>query len=103
METKTNIQHNKLTHLEDTMVMYGVYNTETLEKHISTVHHIDNTKTLHEKLFEGELTTAYRWYVNPHGNQDVQHYAINALLYLRTIKGKYVQMYNEIHNTVMYT
>ena len=28
METKTNIQHNKLIHLEDSMVMYGVYNAE---------------------------------------------------------------------------
>ena len=32
METKTEIQCNKLIHLEDTMVMYGVYNAETLEK-----------------------------------------------------------------------
>ena len=32
METKVNIQHNKLIHLEDSMVMYGVYNAETLEK-----------------------------------------------------------------------
>ena len=31
MENKANIQHNKLMHLEDSMVMYGVYNTETLE------------------------------------------------------------------------
>ena len=32
METKVNIQHNRLIHLEDSMVMYGVYNAETLEK-----------------------------------------------------------------------
>ena len=32
MESKTNIQHNKHTHLEDAMVMYGIYNAETLEK-----------------------------------------------------------------------
>ena len=31
METKTNIQCNKLMHLEDTMVMYGVYNVKALE------------------------------------------------------------------------
>ena len=31
METKTNIQCNKLIHLEDSMVMYGIYNAETLE------------------------------------------------------------------------
>ena len=32
METKTNKQCNKLIHLEDSMVMYGVYSTETLEE-----------------------------------------------------------------------
>ena len=53
MATKTNIQWNKLMHLEDTMVMYGVYRAETLEKHIKTVHHMHNTKTLHESLFVG--------------------------------------------------
>ena len=34
METKANIQCNKLMHLEDTMVMYRVYNAETLEKQL---------------------------------------------------------------------
>ena len=32
METKAIIQCNKLMHLEDSMIMYGVYNAETLEK-----------------------------------------------------------------------
>ena len=53
METKTNIQKNKLMHLEESMVMYGVYNTETIEKLIKTVHHMHNTKILHETLFTG--------------------------------------------------
>ena len=34
MESDRNIQQNKLIHLEDSMVMYGVYSTETLQKHI---------------------------------------------------------------------
>ena len=88
METKTDIQHNTHIHLEDTIVMYGVYNAETFEKLINTVHHMHNNKTLHEKLFAGQLTTAYRWYINSRGTQGVQHYAINSLLYLRTIKDK---------------
>ena len=33
METKTDIQCNILIHFEDTMVIHGVYNAETLEKH----------------------------------------------------------------------
>ena len=32
LKTKVNIQFNRLVHLEDSMVMYGVYNAETLEK-----------------------------------------------------------------------
>ena len=53
METKMNIQCNKLMHLEDTMVMYGIYNAETLEELIKTVHGLHKTKTMHEQLFAG--------------------------------------------------
>ena len=49
------------------------------------VRHMHNTKTLHEKLFLGQLTMEYRWYINSHGTHGVQH-AITSLLYLRTIK-----------------
>ena len=40
MDSKTIIQQNKLIQLENPMLMYGVYNAETLEKLINTVHHI---------------------------------------------------------------
>ena len=36
-------QHNKLMHLEDSMVMYYVHNAETLENLIHTVHHMHNS------------------------------------------------------------
>ena len=45
MDSKTTIQHNKLIQLESSMLMYGIYNAETLEKLISTVHHIHNTSS----------------------------------------------------------
>ena len=32
MENKMNLQCNKIIHLEDSMVMCGIYNSETLEK-----------------------------------------------------------------------
>ena len=32
MSSKVDIQRNKLIHLENTLVMYGFYNEETLEK-----------------------------------------------------------------------
>ena len=43
-------------HLENSMLMYGVYNAETLEKLIKTVHNIDNTTTSHERLFVGQCS-----------------------------------------------
>ena len=82
-------------HLQDSMVMCGVYSADTLEKLIKTVHHMHNTKNLHETLFAHQLTSAYNWYINSHGSQGVQHYAINSLLYLRMIKDKCVQMCND--------
>ena len=51
MENKANIQHNKLTQLDFSMLMYGVYNAKTLEKLINTVHNIHNTTSSHERLF----------------------------------------------------
>ena len=38
MSVRTDIQRNKLMHLENTMVMYGIYNAETLENLVKTVH-----------------------------------------------------------------
>ena len=69
-------------HLEDTMVMNGVYNTEILEKLVSTVHIMHNNTTPKEKLFAGDFSSAFTWYMNQRG---VQHYAVNTLLYLRTL------------------
>ena len=54
MNNKANIQHNKLMKLDDTMLMYGTYNAEALEKLIKTVHDIHNTTSSHKKLFAGE-------------------------------------------------
>ena len=38
MNEKVNIQHNKLMKLESSMLMYGIYNVEMLEKLNKTVH-----------------------------------------------------------------
>ena len=54
MDTKADIQWNKLMHLENSMLMYGVYKAETLEKLIKTVHNIHNTTTSLERLFMGQ-------------------------------------------------
>ena len=38
IENKVDLQCNKIFHLEDSMVMYGLYNSDTLEDLIDTVH-----------------------------------------------------------------
>ena len=53
INNQANVQHNKLMKLDDTMLMYGIYNAETLEKLIKTVYEIHNA-TSHKKLFAGE-------------------------------------------------
>ena len=45
MNEKANNQCNKIMKMDDTMLMYGVYKAETLEKLIKTVHEIHNTNT----------------------------------------------------------
>ena len=76
MNDKTNIQHNKLMKLDDTMLMYGIYNTEMLEKLIKTVCEIHNTISSHENLFAGEYNhSVFRiLYALSLG---IQHYSIN--------------------------
>ena len=47
-DSKTAIQCNILIQLENSMLMYGIYNAETLEQLINMVYHIHNTTSLHE-------------------------------------------------------
>ena len=95
MDSKANIQHNKLMQLENAMLMYGIYNAETLDKLISTVHDIHDTAFSHERLFVGQqsLMTIKSLYSHSLG---LHHYSINCLLYLRTIQDKYVALYGEL-------
>ena len=95
MNYKANIQHNKLMKLDDTMLMYGIYNAETLEKLIKTVHKIHNTTSSHEKLFAGEQNHATFRILYAH-SLGLQHYSTNSLLYLRIIQDKYVALYREL-------
>ena len=58
-----------------------------LEKLISTVHHVHNTTSSHERLFAGRQSslTLRSLCGNALG---VQHYSINSLSYLRTVQDK---------------
>ena len=62
MERKTDIQCNKIHHLEDTMIMYSVYNSETLTELIDTVHRMHNTYSWKERTFAGRLNQWFELY-----------------------------------------
>ena len=51
MENKVDIQHNKIFHVENSVVMYGVYDFDTLEELIKTVCKLHNTTTWNERQF----------------------------------------------------
>ena len=57
MDSKANIQCNKLMQLENSMLMYGIYNVDTSEKLINIVHDIHNTTSSHERLFTGQQSS----------------------------------------------
>ena len=85
MDSKATIKHNKLMQLEISMLMYGVYNADTLEKLINTVCNIHNTTSSHERLFAGQQSCLVLRSLYAH-SLGLHHYSINSLLYLRTIQ-----------------
>ena len=95
MNNEANFQCNKLLKLDNTMLMYGIYNAETLEKLINTVQEIHNVTSSHERLFAGEHNPVpFRLlYTNALG---VQQYAFNSLLILRIVQDKYISLYKEL-------
>ena len=90
MDKMTNIQHNRIHHLEDTMIMYGIYNSDTLTDLIDTVHRMQNFTTWNEKTFAGKLHDWMELYSQEKG---ICNYAINSVLFLTRVREKYVKMY----------
>ena len=88
MAKKTDLQQNQIHHLKDTMNVYGAYNTLTAL--IITVHNMQNTTTWKERTFEGKLNQMYQVYLNEEG---AHNSAINSVLFLTTVREKYVKMY----------
>ena len=82
MNKKTDIQCNRIHHLEDTMIMYGVYNSDTLTDLIDTVHRMQNFTTWNEKTFAGKLHDWMELYSQDEG---ICNYAINLVLFLTTV------------------
>ena len=90
MDTK----RNKFMHLENTVVMYRIYNAEPLENLVKTVHALHSRQSLYEGLF-AEQTAAYEAYSQMYGTCGIQHYAVNSMLYLQIMKDKYIKIYNK--------
>ena len=61
MENEVNLQRNNIFYLEDSMVMYGIYNLDTFEKLIDTVDKMHIKTTWNEKLFMGNLNDWCQW------------------------------------------
>ena len=73
------------------MIIYGVYNSDTLEQLMETVHRMHNTTSWSERTFAGKLN---QWFGSVFTDQDgIGHYAINSILFLTMIREKYVRMY----------
>ena len=95
MNNEADFQHNKLLKFNNTMLMYRIYNAETLEKLINMVQEIHNVTSSHERLFAGEHNPAiFRLlYTNALG---IQQYAFDSLLFLRVVRDKYISLYKEL-------
>ena len=95
MNSEAEFQCNKLLKLDNTMLMYGIYNAETLEKLINTVQELHNVTSSHERLFAGKHNpTLFRiLYMNALG---IQQYTFNSLLFLRIVQDKYISLYKEL-------
>ena len=83
MNKKTDIQHNQIHHLEDSMIMYGVYNSDPLKDLIDTVHGMQNFTTWNEKTFAVKLNDWMEIYSRDEG---VCNYAINSVLFLTMVE-----------------
>ena len=92
---EVNLQCNNLLKLDNTMLMYGIYNAETLEKLINAVQDIHNVTSSHERLFaRGHNPALFRLlYMNALG---IQQHAFNLLLFLRVVQDKHISLYKEL-------
>ena len=95
MNNEADFQCNKLLKLDNTMLRYGIYNADTLEKVINTVQEIHNLTSSQEKLFAGEHNPAIFRLLYMHA-LGIQQYAFNSLLFLRVVQDKYISLYKEL-------
>ena len=84
MNSRTSIDHNRGYHLEDTVIMYGKYNPDTLIELVNTVHQMQNVTKWKEKNFISEMNA---WLKHKLENICSEFdYSMDAVLFLTTIK-----------------
>ena len=81
-ENKVNLERNKVFHFKDSMVMYGIYYSDTLQKLINEVHKMQKKLGM-KKIFVGKVNNWYQWYLS---KNRTENYAINLLLYITTLR-----------------
>ena len=54
-------------YLENTLVMYRIYSTETLEKLVKAVHVLHSRQSSYKYLFAGKTSASYEFYSQMHG------------------------------------
>ena len=96
LNSGTNIDHNKVYHLEDTMIMYGKYNSDTLMELVNTVHQMQNVTMWKETVFVSEMNDWLKCKLEDiHSEFD---YSMDAVLFLTTVNEKYMRMYEKFIN-----
>ena len=65
------------------MIMYGIYNVDTLEKLIQMIHKMNTRSVWFKKLCAEHVN---KWFEMYSSSQGANYYAIHSLLYLRTIQ-----------------
>ena len=66
---KQDKEHNRIYHLEDTMIMYSKHNTDTLTNLIDTVHRMHNLTSLKERLFVGKVNDWLKQQLTCHNDE----------------------------------
>ena len=96
LNSRTSINHNRVYHLEDAMIMYSKYSSDTLMELVNMVHQMQNATTWKERIFVSEMNDWLK-----HKLEEVLNefdYSMDAALFLTTIKEKYVRMYEKFIN-----
>ena len=101
INSKTDIDHNRVYHLEDTMIMSGKYNSDTLMELVNMVHQMQNVTTWKEKVFVSKMNECLKCRLEDIHNEF--DYLIDAVLFLTTVKEKYVRMYKNINELKSYS